>query len=73
MNSIKFLQAKGAQVDRKSLEHAVGSNRIEMVEWLVDNGANPKAKDVFGNLLYESAQEKGFSGIASFLRDRAGI
>jgi len=55
----EFLKRNGARVDRKSLEHAVRGNRLEMVEWLVDNGINPKAKDIFGSYLYESAEKKG--------------
>jgi len=44
-----------------------------MVEWIVDNGVDPKAKDIFGNYLYESAEKKGFTQIAKFLRARAGV
>jgi len=69
----KFLKNNGARVDRKSLEHAVRGNRVEMVEWIVDNGVDPKAKDIFGNYLYESAEKKGFTQIAKFLRARAGV
>lgn len=69
----QFLKVQGAQVDNKSLEHAVRDNRLEMVEWLVDNGANPKSKDVFGNFHYDTAEKKGYSKIAKFLRDQAGV
>jgi len=66
----QFLKDNGASVDRKSLEHAVRGNRIEMVEWLVGNGVNPNAKDVFGKPLHERAEEDGFMEIAKFLRSR---
>ncbi|MCB1122007.1 MAG: ankyrin repeat domain-containing protein [Verrucomicrobiae bacterium] len=69
----QFLQDNGARVDNKSLEHAVRGNRIQMVEWLVESGANPGAKDIFGNFHYDTAEKRGFSEIASFLKARAGV
>ena len=68
-----FLKEQGARIDNKSLEHAVRGNRMEMVEWLVDNGANPGAKDIFGNFHYDTAEKRGFREIAAFLRSRAGV
>lgn len=69
----QFLKDQGAKVNNKSLEHAVRGNRIEMVEWLVENGANPDSKDIFGNFHYDTAEKKGYQEIARFLRDRAGV
>lgn len=66
-----FLKEQGARINNKSLEHAVRGNRIEMVEWLVENGANPKSKDIFGNFHYDTTEKKGYEQVAKFLRDRA--
>lgn len=68
-----YLKDQGARIDNKSLEHAVRGNRKDMVEWLVDNGANPKSKDIFGNFHYDTAEKRGFKEISAFLRGKAGL
>ncbi len=69
----QFIRQEGAAVDRKSLEHAVRGNHIEMVEWLVEEGVDPASRDFRNRLLYELAESQGKDRIARFLKSKAGI
>ena len=64
----QYLRDHGAELDNKSLEHAVRGNRIDMVVWLVENGVNPAARRFDNKLLCDVAEERGYSKISNYLR-----
>lgn len=75
MHIAQILRRAGASVSGGAgvatpLHGAVMFNQVEVVPWLVKNGANIDARDFNGKTPLELAEEKGLAEIAAILRSR---
>jgi len=80
MRIIKFLIEKGANVDSISghdnwtpLHTAARDGRMDIVEILLDAGANKEIKDKYGDTAADLAESHGYIVVAEYIRSYSAI